>query len=58
MYCLKCKAKRDTLNPVETITTRGMKILKGKCGICGTTCCKMLGKKTNFVLSDDKGSII
>jgi hypothetical protein len=45
MYCLKCKKKQEVKDEKENYTLKGMKILKAKCKICNTTCCKMLGKK-------------
>lgn len=43
-YCVKCKAKREMKDVEETRTSKGMRIAKGKCSICGTKMCKMLGK--------------
>ena len=43
-YCVKCKTKREIENGTENKTSRGVRILKGKCGTCGTTVCRMLGK--------------
>ena len=44
-YCVKCKAKVDIKNPVESTTAKGTKIAKGKCPDCGTTVCRMGGIK-------------
>jgi hypothetical protein len=44
-YCVKCKKKVEILNGKESKTSKGVKMLKGKCGAkCGTTVCRMLGK--------------
>lgn len=44
-YCVKCKEKRDVTAPVEvTVTKSGRNMAKGKCPVCGTTVCRMLGK--------------
>lgn len=43
-YCVKCKTKREIKDATESKTSRGVKMLKGKCGICGTTVCRMMGK--------------
>ena len=42
-YCVKCKAKVDIKEPVESKTTKGVKIAKGKCPKCSTTVCRMGG---------------
>ena len=42
--CMKCRKQVEILNGQETVTKNGMKMLKGKCGACGTTVCKILGK--------------
>ena len=44
-YCVKCKLKVEMKDPVESTTTKGTKIAKGKCGTCGTTVCRMGGIK-------------
>ena len=44
-YCVKCKAKVDIQNPVESMTSKGTKIAKGKCPKCSTTVCRMGGIK-------------
>ena len=38
-YCVKCKAKKVMINPVESTTKNGKPITKGKCPDCGTTVC-------------------
>ena len=42
-YCVKCKAQVDIKNPVESLTSKGVKIAKGKCPSCSTTVCRMGG---------------
>ncbi|MEK6847008.1 MAG: DUF5679 domain-containing protein [Nanoarchaeota archaeon] len=42
-YCVKCKKQVDMKNPVESKTSKGTKIAKGKCPNCGTTVCRMGG---------------
>jgi NAD-dependent SIR2 family protein deacetylase len=44
-YCVKCKAKREMKDPKESKTARGTTMMKGKCPTCGTTMCRMMGKK-------------
>jgi len=44
-YCVKCKAKVDIKDPIESLTSKGTKIAKGKCPKCGTTVCRMGGLK-------------
>ena len=36
-YCVKCKAKKEMKDPVESLTKNGKPITKGKCPDCGTT---------------------
>ena len=40
-YCVKCKQKREMLDPVPSYTMNGRPITKGKCAVCGTTMSKM-----------------
>jgi len=35
-YCVKCKSKRQIMNPHEVTIANGRKCLKGVCGECGT----------------------
>jgi len=44
-YCVKCKETVEIKDGVESKTSRGTTILKGKCPKCGTTVCRMMGKK-------------
>lgn len=40
-YCVKCKAKKEMRDPVESLTKNGKPITKGKCPDCGTTICRI-----------------
>jgi len=44
-YCVKCKKTVEMKDGVESKTAKGTNMMKGKCGICGTTVCRMVGKK-------------
>ena len=44
-YCVKCKAKCTMLNPEEQTMKNGRPMMKGKCEKCGTTICRIIGKK-------------
>ena len=35
-YCVKCKVKVQMKDPIESTTSRGTKIAKGTCEVCGT----------------------
>ncbi len=41
--CMRCKKQVTIENGKVSKTTRGTKIMKGKCGNCGTTVCRMGG---------------
>lgn len=43
-YCVKCREKREMNNAEESTTSRGMRIMKGSCSVCGTKMAKILGK--------------
>lgn len=43
-YCVKCKAKKEIINPAEETMKNGRKAIKGKCPTCGTVMFKILGK--------------
>ena len=47
-YCVKCKAKKEMVDPNEETMKNGRPILKGKCPDCGTTICKILPSKKQF----------
>ena len=40
-YCMKCKQKREMVNPVASFTVNGKPITKGECAVCGTTVSRM-----------------
>jgi len=42
-YCVKCKTKRDMLQPQATFNALGRPITKGPCAVCGTTL-SLMGK--------------
>jgi DNA topoisomerase I len=42
-YCVKCKAKRDMLEPVAIFTSAGTPATKGICPVCGTKLTRMGG---------------
>ena len=44
-YCVKCKKKVEMKTPQETKTSKGTPMFKGKCPVCGTTVCRIGGKK-------------
>ena len=41
-YCVKCKSKREMLEPVEKKTKNGRNMLTGTCAECGTKMCKFV----------------
>ena len=44
-YCVKCKAKKEMADAKEEELKNGRNAMKGKCPDCGTTMCRILGKK-------------
>jgi DNA topoisomerase I len=36
-YCMKCKTKREIVDPQAAFNAVGAPITRGKCGVCGTT---------------------
>lgn len=40
-YCVKCKTRRDMLNPEATFTATGTPGTRGTCAVCGTTLFRM-----------------
>ena len=36
-YCMKCKTKRDIVDPQASFNSAGAPVTKGTCGVCGTT---------------------
>lgn len=47
-YCMKCKAKKEMLDPQQVTTKNGRQMTKGKCPDCGTTICKIGGTAKQF----------
>ncbi|MBI4145743.1 hypothetical protein HY489_00210 [Candidatus Woesearchaeota archaeon] len=43
--CMKCKMQVEIKDAKEVTMKNGMKALKGKCGKCGTSVFRILGKK-------------
>ena len=41
-YCVKCRAKCNVVDSHVTETKNHKKMMKGKCGVCGTTVCKFI----------------
>jgi len=44
-YCVKCRKKVQIKDGKEVENKRGMMMMKGKCPDCGTTVCRIMGKK-------------
>ena len=44
-YCMKCKAKRELEEGKEGVMKNGRRVMKGKCGTCGTSMFRILGNK-------------
>ena len=44
-YCVKCKEKRQMVNPKISRTSRGGYIAKGKCPVCGTKMAVIMSKE-------------
>jgi|TARA_Y100000310_G_scaffold341748_1_gene441920 hypothetical protein len=42
---MKCKKMVDIKDGKETVAKNNALMLKGKCGACGTTVCRILGRK-------------
>jgi endogenous inhibitor of DNA gyrase (YacG/DUF329 family) len=42
-YCVKCKKKVEVKDGKEVRNKKGRRMLKGKCPVCGTTVCRILG---------------
>lgn len=40
-YCVKCKTKREIVNPQAEFTASGSPGIRGKCAVCGTTVFRM-----------------
>ena len=44
-HCMKCKDKREMVDPQQTTTKNCRVMLKGKCPESGTTICKFISAK-------------
>jgi endogenous inhibitor of DNA gyrase (YacG/DUF329 family) len=44
-YCVKCKKTVTMKDEKMSKTSKGTNMAKGKCPACGTTVCRMMGKK-------------
>ncbi|MBS3176019.1 hypothetical protein J4457_02170 [Candidatus Woesearchaeota archaeon] len=42
--CMRCAKQVEIQSGKEVVTKNKMRMMKGKCGKCGTTVCCMLGK--------------
>ena len=40
-YCVKCKEKREMLDPVPVFSSSGTPMTRGVCPVCGTNLCRM-----------------
>ncbi len=36
-YCMKCKTKREIVDPQATFNSAGVPVTRGSCGVCGST---------------------
>jgi hypothetical protein len=43
-YCVKCKAKKEMVDPKDIVMKNGKKAIKGKCPDCGTGMFRITGK--------------
>jgi hypothetical protein len=43
-YCVKCKAKKEMVEPVVNQTSKGGFMAKGKCPVCSTVMCRIMSK--------------
>lgn len=41
--CMKCKVQVEITKPVLTKTVKGVRMVKGVCGACGTVVCRIGG---------------
>jgi len=42
IYCVKCKKKTDTEDPVREVTKNGRPMVVGKCAVCGSKKCRFV----------------
>ncbi len=43
-YCVKCKAKKEMVDPKDIVMKNGKKAIKGKCPDCSTGMFRITGK--------------
>jgi len=43
-WCMRCKAKHAILGGKMTTSSRGTRMLKGKCKTCGSGVCRIVGR--------------
>jgi hypothetical protein len=43
-YCVKCKTKRQIVNPQEVVLKNGRPAIKGKCPVCSTSIMRFIKK--------------
>ena len=43
-WCAKCKKNSQMKTYVKETSSRNMVMAKGKCSVCGTNMCRILGK--------------
>ena len=53
-YCMKCREKKDMVNPAPVFTKKGQPATKGKCPTCGTTLFRMGATKAHEGMSKPK----
>jgi uncharacterized protein DUF5679 len=51
--CMKCKQQRPFTATEVNQMKNGTSMAKGKCDVCGTTVCRMLGKDKPAVTDDE-----
>ena len=44
-FCVKCKKQQEMSDAQNVTLKNGRMAVKGKCPVCGTVMCKILGKK-------------
>jgi hypothetical protein len=44
-YCVKCKKSLEIQDGKEVINAKGRRMMKGKCPVCNTTVCRIMGNK-------------
>ncbi len=44
-YCVKCRKSVTMKDENDCVNAKGIGMKKGKCPVCGTTVCRITGKK-------------